>query len=340
MTIAMITARLTLLAGLAVVGSAASVEAQTLKLAVNVPATHSLVRLGFEPWLNCVKSEGKGAVDILFFPGGQLGSATASLDVVNKGLAELTMLVPSVLSDKMPLNGIAMLPGMGDTATELTTAFRKVVDGGGPLADEYTANKIKLLWISMLPPYQLVSRSGPLRTAEELRNRKIRVAGGLMGLTVRSVGAVPVDIPASDAYMAVQQGTVDGVVFALSSVNSYRLQEVVKAVSNNGSFGSSPANLAIDLATWEKLSPTGKKIMTDCSAKVEQSVNAALDAENEDLKKKFAAAGVTVYSFTPEAKADLAKRMEAVSKEYITRIAARGAKSQEVYDAFRKALTR
>jgi hypothetical protein len=36
----------------------------------------------------------------------------------------------------------------------------------------------------------------------------------LMGLTVRLVDAVPVDIPAPDAYIAIQRGTADGAVFA------------------------------------------------------------------------------------------------------------------------------
>ena len=36
-----------------------------------------------------------------------------------------------------------------------------------------------------------------------------------------------------------------------------------------------------------------------------------MDAENEDLKKEFAAAEVKMYEFSPEVKAELDKSMEA-----------------------------
>ena len=311
-----------------------------LKFATNVPAGHSMVKHGIGPWMTCVKEQTKGAIDFNFFPGGQIASPQGSLDAVNKGLVDISMLVPSVLSDKMPLSGISMLPDMGDTATAMGKAFRTVLDSPGPLADEMTANKVKLLWLGMLPAYQLVHKGPPMLTAEQIKGKKIRVAGGIMGLTMRSVGAVAVDIPAGDAYMAVQQGTVDGAVFALSSVQSYKLQEVAKSMSGNGSFGSSPIIIAMDLATWDKLAADQKKLVDACNKKIEADFHVALDAENETLKKDFAAAGVTIYNFSPEVRAELAKRLETANKEYVTRMAARGVKAPEVYDAYRKALGR
>ena len=325
-----------LVAALATTASAASAE--TFKLAIPLPPGHSIIRFGFAPWVECVKEQSKGAIEVNMFPGNQIADTLGTLDAVNNGLAELSMLVPSVLSDKMPLSGISMMPGMGDTAVEMAAAFRKVFDAGGPLADEFTKNKIKMLWVQLLPAYQLVSKSGPLETLDQIKGRKLRVAGGLMGLTVRSVGAVPVDIPAADAYMAVQQGTVDGVVFALSSVQSYKLQEVVKGISSNGSFGSSPTILVIDSGIWAKLSPDKQKVLTDCSAKTERDVNKSLDDENEALKKAFVAAGVNVYSFSPQVKAALDKDLEKVATEYVTRMDARGVKAKEVYESYRKAL--
>ncbi len=325
-----------LLAALAITATAATAE--TLKLATNLPVGHSIVKFGIAPWMACVKERSKGELDFNFFPGGQIATAAASLDAINKGLVDLSMIVPSVLSDKIPLTGISMLPDMGDTSVEQVKAFRKVLDAGGPLADEFAANKAKVLLTAMLPPYQLVTKGAPLQTLDQMKGKKIRVAGGIMGLTVRSVGAVPVDIPAGDAYMAIQQGTADGAVFALSSVNSYKLQEIAKSMSGNGSFGASPAIVAMDTGVWAKLSPAKQAIFNDCTTKHDLELNQAMDQENEDLKKQFAAAGVTIYNFSPPVLAELRKRMEPVNKEYVTRIGARGVKSQEVYDAYRKAL--
>ena len=325
-----------IVASTAIAASAAT--AQTFKLSTNLPAGHSMVKHGIDPWMTCVKQESRGSLDFNFFPGGQIAQQQNSLEAVNKGLVEISMLVPSILSDKLPLSGISMLPDMGDTSLEMAKAFRKVLDGGGPLADEMAANNIKAMFVGMLPAYQLIVKGAPLQSLDQIRGRKIRVAGGLMGLTVRSVGGVAVDIPAGDAYMAVQQGTVDGVVFALSSVQSYKLQEVAKAMSGNGSFGSSPIIIAMDAGVWAKLPADKQKVLTDCGVRIETDMHLALDAENEDLKKQFAAAGVTIFDFSPPVKAELSKRLEAVAREYVTRMSARGVKAEEVYAAYRTAL--
>ena len=73
--------------------------------------------------------------------------------------------------------------------------------------------------------------------------------------------------------------------------------------------------LVMDSAVWAKLSPEKQKVLNDCSAKIEQMVNKSLDEENEALKKEFAAAGVTIYNFSPQVAAELNKRLESVATE-------------------------
>ena len=64
--------------------------------------------------MDCVKGDSKGAIDFNFFPGGQIAGPAGALDVVNNGLVEISMVVASVLSDKMPLNGLSDAAGMGN----------------------------------------------------------------------------------------------------------------------------------------------------------------------------------------------------------------------------------
>jgi TRAP-type C4-dicarboxylate transport system substrate-binding protein len=318
--------------------AAPTVQAETFKLASNVPAGHSLVKHGIAPWMACVKERSKGELDFSFFPGAQLATAAASLDAINKGLADISMVVPSALTDKLPLTAISLLPDMGASASEMAAAFRKVMEARGPLAEELAANRMMVLQIAMLPPYQVIHKGAPLQTVEQMQGRKIRVSGGLMGLTVRAVGGVPADIPAPDAYIALQQGTVDGTIFALSSVYSYKLHEIVKSISTNGNFGGAPALLSMDTGVWAKLSPAKQAIFNECTREHDVKLGQALDQENEELKARFAAAGVTMYSFSPEALAEISRRLASVNAEYVKRISARGIKAQEVYDAYRKAL--
>lgn len=84
-----------------------------------------------------------------------------------------------------------------------------------------------------------------------------------MSFAVKSLGSVPVEMPVADLYMAMQQGTVDGVVLALASVKPYKLEEVAKSMTNNAHLGSTAGIWAMDLATWNKMSAANQKVLND-----------------------------------------------------------------------------
>ncbi len=326
-----------LLVGSALLCSAAA-SAETLIVTTNLPPAHWASTKGGEPWMACVKQATNNEIDFKYFPSGQLASFFESLKAVNDGLAQVSYIVLSAQTDKMPLNGLVLLPEMGESVVEITKAYRKVLDSDGLLAKEFAKNRIKPLLINAFPPYQMLSRAEPMDTIEKLSTKKISTGGGTLIITLKSLGSSAIEMSSGDLYLALQQGTVDGTMLSLTSVKPYNLQEVVKSMSGNANFGVAVGVWSIDAALWKKMSPAHQKAMTDCGNKVETDMAAYADQLQTDLKTEFVKSGITIFNYTSEAMAAIDKRLKKSKDDYIARIASRGLPAQEAYKEYTGAL--
>jgi len=313
-------------------------SAETLSFAHGFSPAHYWTHQIIEPWMECVKETSNNEVEFDYFPGGQIVKYADSLDAMNNGLTQISTISVGYVSSQMPLNGVSMLPDMGATSSEMTTAYRKMLDDGSPLVDEFSKNRVHTLIINMLPAYQLITLDGSISSLDDLGGKVIRSSGGALTLTLNALGVAPAEMPSSELYVALQRGAVDGALSAISSIKPYNLQELVKGVSTNGVFGSFSTLLSMDLATYEGLSPELQTTFDDCGLQVERNVAQFLDKENEVLKTELADLGIEVYEFPPEMSEAMVEMLKPVADEYIERTSAQGVPSQEVYDAYRAAL--
>ncbi|WP_449415838.1 TRAP transporter substrate-binding protein [Ochrobactrum teleogrylli] len=308
--------------------------AEKLIVTTNVPTTHWSSVQGAEPFMACLTERTGGGIEFEYYHSGQLASFFQSLDAVNSGLAQISYIVLSAQSDKLPLTGLTMLPGMGETVTEITKAMRAELDSDSLMAQEYKNNNIIPLLINVFPPYQMVSRTKPLDTAETLRNKRISSGGGPLLVTLSSVGATAIEMPASDMYMAMQQGTVDGSLLSLSSIKPYSLQEVLGSASSNGRFGVASGIWSIDIGVWKKLSEDQRTALRDCGLKVETEIAAWADNWMHEIKSELEAQNIKVFEYSEEELAKLDKKLERARADYIGRLSGRGLPAQEAFDAY------
>jgi TRAP-type C4-dicarboxylate transport system substrate-binding protein len=314
--------------------------AEKLTITTNVPPQHWASTQGAEPFMACVKKATNGNLDFSYFPGGQIQTFNNSLDVVNNGLAQISYLVISALSGKMPINGIPLLPNMGNSVVEMTKANRKVIDAEGPFKKEFADNKVRPLFINMFPAYQMILKSGDIEAPKDFQGKKILSGGSTMSFAIKSLGSSPVEMPVSDLYMAVQQGTVDGVVLALASVKPYKLDEVAKSMTTNAHLGSAAGVWAMDLATWNKMSAPNQKALNDCGLQTEEHIAKWVDEFTVKLQSELAGSGVKLYTLSNEAKAAFGKSLVEASDDYVNRLASRGVPARAALDLYIKALGR
>lgn len=309
-------------------------SATTLVVSNGLSPTHAISVHAFEPWMACVTEATGGSVEFNYFPSGQIAPVGGSLDALKSGLAQVAFTSPSNESSKMPLAGIALLPGLGVTSVEMTKLMREVWTAPGPIADELAENEVHPLILNSLPAYQIMSSGNKIEQPGDFSGRKIRATGGAMTFTVDHMGATPVEMPAGDLYVAMQRGTVDGTIFSFSSAKTYSLQELLKSISTNGGFGTSAQMIAISNDAWADLGAEEQTALSDCGRKTEDELAAFLDEENAQLIEEFTAAGVDVYEFAPEAKAEIDAMMAEVAADYIRQLEDRGLPGQQTYDQY------
>jgi TRAP-type transport system periplasmic protein len=284
--------------------------------------------------MECVKSGSNGGIEFNYFAGGTIAPVKESIDALESGLAQVAWVSPSNEASKLPLSGIFMLPALSNTTVDLMQAYRKVVNANGPTAQELAANHFMPVSVIALPQYQIMTVGEPLDAQEKFAGNKIRGAGGVMGFTIEALGGVPVEMPAGDLYVAMQRGTVDSTIFSYASARSYSLQELVKSASRNASFGSGGGFIAMSLAAWDGLSPENQIVVRDCGLKVEYDLAAELDKQNGEIAEEFAAAGVTIFDYTPEAYAPIEVALKVVADSYIAKLNERGLPGTAAYEEF------
>ncbi|WP_449415837.1 TRAP transporter substrate-binding protein [Ochrobactrum teleogrylli] len=330
-----------LLSGISAAGvalTASTALAEKLIVTTNVPSTHwSSVQVA-DPFMGCVSERTKGEIEFEYYHSGQLASNTQALDAVNSGLAHISLVVLSAQSDKLPLTGINMLPGLGKSVAEITAATRAELDGGGLMAEEFAKNNIVPLLINVYPPYQMVSRAAPLDSLASLQGKRISGGGGTLLVTLAELGAVGVETPAADLYIALQQGTIDGSMISLASVTPYSLQEVIKSTSANGHFGTSAGIWSINSGVWNGLADEQRLALQECGLKVEQDLAAWVDNWMEEVQQELKSANVEVFNYSDEQLTEIYKKLEGARIKYIDRLTARGLPAQEAFDQYAKRL--
>jgi TRAP-type C4-dicarboxylate transport system substrate-binding protein len=322
-----------LLATPAILRAASAVE---LTVVHGSPNAHIISAGGVEPWMENLKEIVGDAVSFRYYPGGQLANLKGLLSAIQSGVADAVPIPVGYASDKMPLNGVSMLPGLGSSAKTNIQAYAAALKTP-ELSGEFSTNGVVPIWNMAFPPYQIFSSEGPIKSYEDFNGRVIRSAGGSMNLAIQSLGAAPAEIPASDIYVAMERGTVGATLSAFSSVKGYGVQELCDAASSNGSFGTFTNVFSIRQEKWDTIPEDIRAAMMEAGALVEKSVATRMDGETDSLAAEFAANGMHIYEIPAEELVKINGALEAVHTDWVNRLAERELPAQSVLDAYRAA---
>ncbi|MEX2630350.1 MAG: TRAP transporter substrate-binding protein DctP [Tistlia sp.] len=301
------------------------------------PLTHVISTQGVQNWMDRVTDLTGDAVKFNYFPTGQIAQLRELLSALQNGVADFVPIPVGYVSDKLPLNGVSMLPGLGATSKAIVTAHGKGLEGG-PLAEEFAAAQAKPLWVMAFPPYQIVSTGAAIKTLEDFQGKVLRSAGGSMNLVIDSLGAAPAEIPVSDMYVALERGTAGGTISALSSLKPYKVDEIMTSASTNGSFGTFVNIFAANTATWDRLPKEIQDAMVQAGEDTQASASSFMDAEIDGLIEEFEAGGKDMYAFAPDQLEAINARLAVVHDDWVKRLDDRGLPAGQVLADFRAAV--
>lgn len=286
----------------------------TLRLADQFPLTHIASVLTIQPFIEKVEERSGGRIEIEHYPAQQLAKGAGMLDAVRTGVADLALQVAGSVSDRIPLSTVVELPSIGTDIESCYNAFQSLADNELQ-EQEYNALGVRAIEVNCTPSQYLTTRIEEVTSMDQLQGMKLRAGGTVVELTLSELGATPVNMAAPDIYVAVERGTLDGAIFGPSSTLGYKLENIVKGVAKNVTFGSNAAILFMNEGTFQKLPEDLQQIVVEAGREVGQDVAVAYNTDNEKSLELLAAAGVNVYDLP----ADVVEGIEAAQAEVARR---------------------
>ena len=160
---------------------------------------------------------------------------------------------------------------------------------------------------------QLTNSEHPVRSVEDMKNLKLRVAGSNLLMKCYELwGADATNMNWSETYTALQQGTVDAQENPYAMIDDGKFYEVQKYVSETGHVFSYEILIA-NKKFMDKLPADLRKVVVDAAHKAIMTQRASLEKEEAAFKAKVTKAGLTANELTPEQKKPF---VEATKKVY------------------------
>jgi TRAP-type transport system periplasmic protein len=245
------------LAGFALLAAQpASAQKQTLKMAHAWGPSHHMVKTQ-DVWIKDIEKASNGALTVEVDKAA-IGSPTSQYDLVKDGVRDIVWFVPGYTPGRFQLYQVAELPFICPNASTCAPALWEWYQKHKLVDREFTDTRLVVSFVH--GPGTLHARK-PIRTMDELAGKKIRVGGSGVPIA-KALGAAVVAMPATDAYEALNRGTVDGVFFPWEAMKSFRLNEMATYhLEIPGGMYSSSFGININPKIWAGLSGANKEAL-------------------------------------------------------------------------------
>jgi TRAP-type C4-dicarboxylate transport system substrate-binding protein len=286
----------------------------TLRISHFAPDTHKIMRAAFDPWIAMVEKESKGKIVVQKYFGGVLVAAKDGFKACIADIIDIAPAYTMYQAGSFQLcNGVDLPFAFPNSAVaslvdeELYPKyFKKEYEKMGVYLSNYHSNGA----------YNLITSKKAVRKLEDLKGMKIRSSGGTSSKMLKRLGAVPVSLPASEAYSAFQRGIVDGVCFYDAGIVSYRVHEIGQYLTEVKL--NTPANsLALNRKFFDNLPPDLKRFMYNMQRRLSQMAGQAYDNEDVLNRKVITDRGIEVIHLSPQELEKWKHAVEPLYEEFI-----------------------
>lgn len=316
--------------------SASAAAQEKLLLSTFFPKGHALYTQVLVPWAEAIEKDTNGALRIEFAPS-SLAPPPGQMDMVSKGIADISLQYSGVVPNRMPMALVSEVPGLATTAEAMSVALWRTHQKYFEPVNEYQG--LKLLGLFVFPPQDFYGVTDtPILSVEQLKSAKVAATPGMIS---RAYGAVTTGIVAGPAFRyfnLVSKGTVDAYAAATPlDVISFNLapytKYVVRMKDTVGTAGSFA--LIMNQGKWDALDPKLQAALTRASGEAFARRMAELDRVAAANDAKLREQGVRYLEAPPEYAAALQQAFAFMTDNWIAEANARGVDGRAAIDFYR-----
>jgi TRAP-type C4-dicarboxylate transport system substrate-binding protein len=263
-------------------------------------------------WASEIEKRTEGRVKLKLHFSGALVAARETVNAVRTGAAgggtTSASFVAGLVRPVSYFEALFWIPGDPKVALDTVQAVlepsRKLMEQRG----------LKLMF--SFPSAGLVSNciNGHIKSVADWRGKKVRAAGRWQGIQLRAVGASAVALDPGEVYVALQNKTVDCMLFLANLTLSSKVYEVAPYLT----FWRDGANASmyyLNLDQWNKISPADQRIMLQVSDEIVAAATPKLAEQQEEALKELEKVGAKIYRATDTEISAMKKAMSPVWPE-------------------------
>ena len=216
-----------------------------------------------------------GEITAEIYPNSSLIKTKAQFSAMRKGALDISLYPLPYAGGEVSETNIGLMPGL---VTTYDQGLRWKNQPVGKALTDLLADKgiILLTWVWQAGG--VASRSRPIIAPEDAKGLNVRGGSREMDMVLQTAGASVLSVPSDEIYTAMQTGACDAGITSSTSLISFRLEEVSKALTSGA-----------QASYWFMLEPLlMSKSVFDGLPKKHQDIILSLGSELETFGKKGA----------------------------------------------------
>jgi len=318
----------------ALASGAAGAQEVTLKIHHFLPPKGTIQAQVFEPWCEKIGKESGGKLKCQIYPAMQLGGTPPQLfDQAKDGVADIVWTLPTYQAGRFLKAEVFEVPFMAKNAETGSPALWEYVQKNA--MDEFKG--VKVLALHLHDGSLLHFSNKRVTNMDELKGLKVRAPTRIGTKFLTSIGAAPVQMPVPQVTESLAKSVIDGAMVPWEVAPALKLQEVTKYHLDTAAGVPKMSNsifvIAMNPAKYDSLPPDLKKVI-DANTGLEWSkqIGKIYDGTTEAGKKLAREANGVFDTLSPSEYDRWRKATEAVDKEWIGEVGAKGANGQALLD--------
>ena len=251
-----------------------------------------------------------GALTVQVYAGSSLMKTNAQFSALRKGALDLTLVPLSYAGGEVPEVNIGLMPGVV-TSYAQGAAWRNAE--AGKLLSQVLADKgvIILSWIWQAGG--VACRAKPIVEPDDAKGQKVRGGSREMDMVLKAAGAAVMSLPSNEIYAAMQTGALDAAMTSSTSLMSFRLEEVSKAlVTGRGhAYWFMLEPLMISKAVFDRLPKDQQATVLALGQELEAFATEAAKADDQAVAQAYQKAGAKTFDLSEAT----VKRWQAIARD-------------------------
>ncbi|MDB5919857.1 MAG: C4-dicarboxylate transporter [Massilia sp.] len=232
------------------------------------------------------------------YPGSSLMKTVAQFSALRRGALDMSLYPLAYAGGEVPEVNIGLMPclvstyaqGMAWKTSEIGRELTAVLDKRG----------VKILtWIWQSGG--VASRAGGIVSPDDTKGLKVRGGSREMDLMLKAAGAAVVSLPSNEIYAAMQTGAMDAALTSSTSLISFRLEEVSKALTTgrNGAYWFMFEPLMMSKAVYDKLTKEQQAIIMAVGGELEAFARKSAQLDDSMVAAVYQRVGAKVVDLSP-----------------------------------------